>query len=46
MFCFAWIIFSWELPRGGYLKKVLFQVVKEALYKEEESYFNDIPVEK
>ena len=25
MFCFAWIIFLWELPRGDYLKKVLFQ---------------------
>ena len=25
MFCFAWIIFLWELPRGVYLKKVLFQ---------------------
>ena len=25
MFCFSWIIFSWELSRGGYLKKVLFQ---------------------
>ena len=25
MFCFAWIIFSWELSRGTYLKKVLFQ---------------------
>ena len=25
MFCFAWIIFLWELVRGDYLKKVLFQ---------------------
>ena len=46
MFCFAWIIFSWELPRGIYLKKSVISVVEEVLYKEEESYFKDIPVEK
>ena len=32
--------------KRGLSQKSVISVVEEALYKEEESYFNDIPVEK
>ena len=34
------------VAKRGLSQKSVISVVEEALYKEEESYFNDIPVEK
>ena len=38
MFCFAWIIFLWELPRGVYLKKVLFSSGGGAIQRRRELF--------